>query len=118
MINAGRSACAVGGEGFSLNGAAAAHLGIGVGETPARDADPKIGLRAQELADAQLRVQVHGGHRQSQSEIGPDKPWEIEVVKGVGRERAVALQREVVSELDQLSFARIDLGMADRYAPR
>src|SRR4051812_27398937 len=83
---------------------------IAVGISAACDADTKVGVFAQQMAEAQFRVEISRGHGKAQREIGHEKMRLVAKIKSVAGKRRMALERSVIGDLDEFAGERIDLG--------
>ena len=82
---------------------------VEVSESASRQADAEVRVFSQHIRKPQLRIGKDRRHRQAQRDIGLPKPGLVEEVEGVTRDRPLAFERLVVSQLQQLTFHRINL---------
>src|SRR6266403_2298808 len=100
MVNTAGSGGAVAGEGFFRQILSLAHLLVAVGKTAAGEADAEIGLRAEGMGDAQLRVEIDGRDGKAQGEVGFNEAGLIIIEKGIGGGGGAPLERHIVAKLD------------------
>ena len=70
-----------------------------------------VGVFAEEGPEAQLGIQVGGRDGQAEGEIRVLQEVRlVAVIKGVGRQRRLALKRGVVADLDEFAVGRDQFG--------
>ncbi len=103
---------AVAGEGLFAVEVAEADFGVGVGESAAGDPEGEVGLGPEGAAEAEFGIEVNGGDRDAEGEVGADPLRSVHVVEGIGGEGATAFEGLVVADLDEVTRDRIDLAEA------
>ena len=114
MIDTDRDTRAVSGERLITKPMAGSNLVVVVCESSAIEADADIAARPQCVTDAQFAVEINRGDGETQRSIGLAELRPIQVVEHVGADRRMALQRLLVTELEELARNRIDLCRGSR----
>ncbi len=109
VIQADGGFAAMAGEGFLAKEFSQPHFRVTVGKTAARQTDRQVRVRAQDMTNAQLGIDIDRRDGQPQREVGLQEPRLVEIVKQITGERSAALKRLIVPELKEPSFFRIDL---------
>ncbi len=92
-----------------------AHFVIAVRETAAGEAEAEIRVGAEQLAEAQFRIEIDRGDGEAQGEVGVVQEIGLVVIKkGVAGNGRAAFDGLVVAELEQFAFDRVNLGEGRR----
>src|SRR5579862_6648331 len=89
---------------------AAADFIIVVAKPTASQAEGEIGFGPEAMDETEFGIQIHGRDRQPQREIGAQKIRLVMIIKGVTGERRVAFEGLIVTELNQVTLDRVNLG--------
>jgi hypothetical protein len=109
MINARGNFPAVAVEGFARKKRAGANFIVAVAKTAAGDADAQVRVRTECADEAEFGVHINRRDRQPQRQVCAQKIRLVVIIKSIGRQRLVALEGLVVTELDEIALDRINL---------